>query len=189
MAMIQEAVLGLLAREPSHGYALWQTLQSWSVDETIQSSSVYMAIKRLADAEAIEVVALGPAPRHGERPRHTFAITDAGRDRLGRWLSQRPATVEDLRLRIAIAQPADDLAVLIDWVAQALVDTQRRLGAAPGGLAPAAAVSDAPTWDSACALAMSTLSFHELSARAQWLAEAHAQLRRLHALASTHRGP
>ena len=79
MAMIQEAVLGLLAREPSHGYALWQTLQSWSADETIQTSSVYMAIKRLADAEAIEVVALGPAPRHGERPRHTFAITEAGR--------------------------------------------------------------------------------------------------------------
>lgn len=184
MAMIQEAVLGLLAREPSHGYALWQTLQRWSVDETIQTSSVYMAIKRLADAEAIEVVALGPAPRHGERPRHTFAITETGRDRLDRWLAQRPATVEDLRLRIAIAQPADDLLVLIDWVAQALVDTQRRLGAAPGS--PVA--DDAPTWDSACALAMSTLSFHELSARAQWLAEAHAQLRRLHALASTHRG-
>ena len=185
MAMIQEAVLGLLAREPSHGYALWQTLQSWSVDETIQSSSVYMAIKRLADAEAIEVVALGPAPRHGERPRHTFAITEAGRDRLERWLAQRPATVEDLRLRIAIAQPADDLAVLIDWVSQALVSTQQRLGAAA---APAAAgvPDDAPSWESAAALAMSTLSFHELSARAQWLAEAHAQLRRLHAIASTH---
>lgn len=189
MAMIQEAVLGLLAREPSHGYALWQTLQSWSVDETIQSSSVYMAIKRLADAEAIEVVALGPAPRHGERPRHTFAITEAGRGRLDRWLSQRPATVEDLRLRIAIAQPADDLAVLIDWVAQALVDTQQRLGAAPAPAATGAAAADeVATWESACAMAMSTLSFHELSARAQWLAEAHAQLRRLHALASTERG-
>jgi DNA-binding PadR family transcriptional regulator len=183
MAMIQEAVLGLLAREPSHGYALWQTLQGWSVDETIQSSSVYMAIKRLADAEAIEVVALGPAPRHGERPRHTFAITEAGRDRLDRWLSQRPATVEDLRLRIAIAQPADDLSVLIDWVNQALVDTQRRLGAAP-----AAPVEEEASWESACALAMSTLSFHELSARAQWLAEANAQLRRLHALATAKRG-
>jgi DNA-binding PadR family transcriptional regulator len=186
MAMIQEAVLGLLNREPSHGYALWQTLQSWSVDETIQTSSVYMAIKRLADAEAIEVVALGPAPRHGERPRHTFAITEAGRDRLDRWLSQRPTTVEDLRLRIAIAQPADDLSVLIDWVAQALVETQQRL-ASPAAVATsaAAAAEEAHTWDSACALAMSTLSFHELSARAQWLAEAHAQLRKLHTLAST----
>jgi DNA-binding PadR family transcriptional regulator len=189
MAMIQEAVLGLLAREPSHGYALWQTLQSWSVDETIQTSSVYMAIKRLADAEAIEVVALGPAPKHGERPRHTFAITETGRDRLNRWLSQRPVTVEDLRLRIAIAQPADDLGVLIEWVAQAMVETQRRLGSAAGGAGAAPAIEDAANWDSVCALAMSTLSFHELSARAVWLAEAHAQLRRLHDLAaSTQRG-
>jgi DNA-binding PadR family transcriptional regulator len=182
MAMIQEAVLGLLAKEPSHGYALWQKLQSWSADpEAIQSSSVYMAIRRLADVEAIEVAAVGPAPRPGERPRHTYAITEAGRARLGRWLSQPPATVEDLRLRIAVAQPLGDLDVLLEWVTVALADTQRRLGSVvPAGVVAPGSV----TWDSACEMAMSTLAFHELSARAQWLAEAHAQLRQLHELAA-----
>jgi DNA-binding PadR family transcriptional regulator len=181
MAMIQEAVLGLLAKEPSHGYALWQKLQSWSADpEAIQSSSVYMAIRRLAESEAIEVAALGPAPRPGERPRHTYAITDAGRKRLERWLSQPPATVEDLRLRIAVAQPLGDLNVLLEWVTRALADTQARLGS----VVPSAAMTGSLSWDSACEMAMSTLAFHELSARAQWLAEAHAQLRQLHELAS-----
>jgi DNA-binding PadR family transcriptional regulator len=182
MAMIQEAVLGLLAKEPSHGYALWQKLQSWSADpEVIQSSSVYMALRRLAEAEAIEVVAFGPAPRPGERPRHTYAITDAGRERLDRWLSQQPATVEDLRLRIAVAQPVDDLNVLLEWVTAALAETQRRLGSASPSSGHATA---SPSWETACEMALSTLAFHELSARAQWLAEAHAQLRRLLQLAS-----
>jgi DNA-binding PadR family transcriptional regulator len=181
MAMIQEAVLGLLAREPSHGYALWQTLQGWSAEpESIQSSSVYMALKRLAEAEAIEVIASAPGPRPGERPRHTYAITPVGRSRLDGWLAQQPATIEDLRLRIALAQPADDLSVLIEWVVGALAEIQQQLGTAPMGAREREAVS----WESACALALSRLTFHEQSARAQWLAEAHAQLQRLRALAS-----
>lgn len=180
--MIQEAVLGLLAREPSHGYGLWQTLQGWSAEpESIQTSSVYMALRRLAEAEAIEVIASAPAPQPGERPRHTYAITAAGRARLDGWLAQQPATVEDLRLRIALAQPADDLAVLVEWVVNELAETQQRLGTAPVGPRH----REAATWDSACALALSRLTFYELSARAQWLAEAHAQLQRLRALASS----
>jgi DNA-binding PadR family transcriptional regulator len=185
MAMIQEAVLGLLSREPSHGYALWQRLQSWSADpESIQTSSVYMALRRLAEADAIEVVATAPAPRPGERPRHTFAITGVGQRRLDEWLAQPPTSVEHLRLRIALAQPIDDLVTLIDWVVNALGETQRRLGVAPsrGG-------DEERSWGSACEMALSTLTFHELSARAQWLAEAHAQLRKLHALAAAQPRP
>jgi DNA-binding PadR family transcriptional regulator len=185
MAMIQEAVLGLLAREPSHGYALWQKLQSWSADpDSIQSSSVYMALKRLADAGVIEVV--GPAPAHGsgERPRYTFGLTAAGRDRLEQWLAQAPSSTEELRLRIALAQPVDDLSALIEWVVAALAETQQRLGAAPGDRRR---IADLDPWDAASAMALSALEFRELSARAQWLAEAHAQLQALRALASTHR--
>jgi DNA-binding PadR family transcriptional regulator len=182
MAMIQDAVLGLLAREPSHGYALWQTLQSWSADpESIQSSSVYMALKRLSDAGAIEVVGQAPVHGSGERPRFTFGLTEAGRDRLARWLAQPPTSTEQLRLRIALAQPLDDLTALVDWVVAALAETQKRLGAPPTDRRH---VAQGDAWSAASAMALSALEFRELSARAQWLAEAHAQLQTLRALAS-----
>lgn len=184
MAMIQDAVLGLLAREPSHGYALWQTLQSWSAEpESIQSSSVYMALSRLSDAGAIEVVGETHVHGSGNRPRFTFGLTDTGYERLSKWLAQPPSSPEELRLRIALAQPVDDLAVLIEWVVDALAETQRRLGAAPGDRRHAG--HPAP-WDTACAMALSALEFRELSARAQWLAEAHAQLQKLRELALSH---
>lgn len=182
MAMIQDAVLGLLAKEPSHGYALWQTLRSWSADpESIQSSSVYMALKRLSDAGAIEVVGTAPAHGSGERPRFTFALTESGRDRLDRWLAQPPASTEQLRLRIALAQPPDDLRALTEWVVAALAQTQKRLGVRP---ADPRQVAHVDAWAAASAMALAALEIRELSARAQWLAEAHAQLQKLHALAS-----
>lgn len=181
--MIQDAVLGLLAREPSHGYALWQTLREWSAEpESIQGSSVYMALKRLSEAGVIEAV--GPAPAHGsgERPRFTFALTDAGRDRYERWLAETPSSTEDVRLRIALAQPADDLTALITWVTVALAETQQRLGEFSIDHRP---VPSTDPWQTACAMAMSRLAFRELSAHAQWLAEAHAQLQALRALATS----
>jgi DNA-binding PadR family transcriptional regulator len=183
MALIQDAVLGLLAKEPSHGYALWQKLQGWSAEpESVRSSSVYMALNRLAEAGAIQAIGEAPVHGSGERPRFTFALTENGRDRLDRWLAAPPSSTDELRLRIALAQPADDLSALIEWVATALAETQKRLGAAPGhrGHDP-----QADPWDVASAIALSALEFRELSARAQWLAEAHAQLQTLRALASS----
>ncbi|HEY6758083.1 MAG TPA: PadR family transcriptional regulator [Baekduia sp.] len=187
MAMIQDAVLGLLAREPSHGYALWQTLRGWSADpDSIQGSSVYMALKRLADSGVIEAV--GPAPAHGsgERLRFTFALTEDGRARYDRWLAEVPSSADDVRLRIALAQPADDLTPLIDWVVGALADAQERLGALSADHRVAAEEHEG-AWEVASAIAMSRLTFRELSARAQWLAEAHAQLQTLRGLATRDR--
>jgi DNA-binding PadR family transcriptional regulator len=187
MAMIQDAVLGLLAREPSHGYSLWQTLRSWAADpESIQGSSVYMALKRLSDAGAIEAV--GPAPTHGsgERPRFTFGLTDAGRARYERWLAESPSSADDVRLRIALAQPADDVGTLIEWVVAAMAETQKRLGDFAAEHRP---VAQLDSWEAASAMAMSRLAFRELSAKAQWLAEAHAQLQTLRGLATSAQHP
>jgi DNA-binding PadR family transcriptional regulator len=184
MAMIQDAVLGLLAKEPSHGYALWQTLRSWSTEpQSIQSSSVYMALRRLSEAGAIEAV--GPAPAHGsgERPRFTFGLTDAGRDRYERWLAEPPSSADDVRVRIVLAQPADDLAALIAWVVAALAETQKRLG----DFSEHRPIARVDSWEAASAMAMSRLAFRELSARAQWLAEAHAQLQTLRGVAASTR--
>jgi DNA-binding PadR family transcriptional regulator len=182
MAMIQEAVLALIAREPSHGYALWQTLRSVSADpDSVQTSSVYTALKRLDEAGAIEVVGDAPTRGSGERPRFTYGTTDIGHERARKWMVQRPSSSEELRLRIALAQPVDDLSDLIEWVAADLGETQRRLGAAPG--AQRSSLGCATSWETACAIALSALEFRELSARAQWLAECHAQLQKLRELA------
>jgi DNA-binding PadR family transcriptional regulator len=183
--MIQDAVLGLLAKDRSHGYALWQTLRGWSADpDAIQGSSVYMALKRLAEAGAIEAV--GPAPAHGsgERPRLTFGLTRDGRDRYERWLAEPPSSADDVRLRIALAQPADDLGALIDWVVGSLAETQKRLGAFATEHRPDTQLDP---WEAQSAMAMSRLAFRELSARAQWLAEAHAQLQSLRSLSASAR--
>ncbi|MES1171232.1 MAG: hypothetical protein ABUL56_02610, partial [Actinomycetota bacterium] len=106
--------------------------------------------------------------------------------RLGKWLAQRPTSMDEFRLRIALAQPGDDLSMLIEWVAVELAETHRRLGAPPGDRS-----HDAPTdpWAVASAMALSALEFRELSARAQWLAEAHAQLQSLRTLAASHPQP
>lgn len=198
MALIQDAVLGLLAREPSYGYALWRTMQGWSSDpDSVASSSVYMAITRMAKAGIVEPVGDSPpVPGSGKHPRHTYGLTDAGRDRLGKWLAQRPSSMDEFRLRIALAQPGDDLSALIAWVTAELAETQRRLGAYASqqgrlGVAPGDRSHEAPKhpWDVASAMALSALEFRELSARAQWLAEAHAQLQSLRTLAASHRQP
>lgn len=177
MAMIQDAVVGLLAREENHGYALWQTLRAWSPDpESIQASSVYNAVKRLSDAGVVAPVQ--PAtPVYGDRLRVTFRLTETGWDRYARWLTERPASADDVRLRIALAKPGADLSATIEWVIGALAETQARLGAfATQHPVPNGSGDDAGPWDAAAALAVSRLAFRELSARAQWLAEAHTQL-------------
>lgn len=181
MALIQDAVLGLLAREENHGYALWQTLRAWSPDpDSIQASSVYNAVKRLADSGAVTPV--GGTPEYGDRLRMTFALTPAGWERYERWLTEAPASADEVRVRIALAAPGADLTATIDWVVEALAETQRRLGAfAAHHPVPA---TDA-AWEAAAAMAVSRLAFRELSARAQWLAEAHAQLQAIARLAAS----
>lgn len=179
VAMIQDAVIGLLAREENHGYALWQTLRSWSPDpDSIQASSVYNAVKRLADAGIVTPV--GSTPEYGDRLRVTFTLTPAGWERYERWLDEPPASADEVRLRIALAAPGADLTATIDWVVQAIAETQSRLGE----FATHHPVPDAgAAWDTAAAMAVSRLAFRELSAKAQWLAEAHAQLQAIARLA------
>jgi DNA-binding PadR family transcriptional regulator len=185
MALIQDAVLGLLAREPSHGYALRQAIQELLGEpEEIPSSSVYMAIRRLEEAGAIERAAPSPPPGSEKRPRFTYDVTELGHERFDKWLAQPPGSMGDLRLRIGLAQPLDDLSSLIDWVVAEGAQTQKRLGAAPGSRGYTAPEDP---WAAASAIALSALEFRALSARAQWLAEAHAQLQSLRALASSYR--
>lgn len=187
MAMIQDGVLALLARGPSHGYALWQTLRSWSADpDSVQGGSVYAALRRLEKAGALREVVVDAAPLSTrDRPmRIDFALTDDGRARYQRWREEPPSSVEDLRLRLALVAPTDDLQSLSLWVKDELAATQLRLGAISSEHRGAV---QADSWEAAARLALSRLTFREVSARAQWLAEVHSQLQTLRRMAESER--
>jgi DNA-binding PadR family transcriptional regulator len=80
---LRHAVLGLLAAEPASGYELTQRFErslahAWHASH----SQIYPELSKLQDAGMVEVVAEGP------RNRKTWAVTDAGRAELRRWLME-----------------------------------------------------------------------------------------------------
>jgi len=83
---LRHALLGLLADEPASGYDLTRRFEkalrryAWHA----QHSQIYPELGRLADDGLVEVVA------EGARGRRTYAITDAGRAELRRWLLHPP---------------------------------------------------------------------------------------------------
>lgn len=80
-------ILGLLAPRPRHGYELVQEIDSMRLRQwaRIGSSTVYVALERLEDRGHLE----STVDREGNRPqRNVYAITDAGRVRLGKLVKQ-----------------------------------------------------------------------------------------------------
>lgn len=79
---LRYALLGLLAEEPASGYTLARKFErnlrryAWHA----QHSQIYPELNRLADEGLATVVEQGP------RGRRTYAITDAGRVELRRWV-------------------------------------------------------------------------------------------------------
>jgi len=87
------AALGLLAQEPGSGYDLLKHFEKsmanvWPATQ----SQLYGELNKLADAELIEVSAIGP------RGRKEYRITDAGRAELRRWVANPE---EDAKFRSA----------------------------------------------------------------------------------------
>jgi DNA-binding PadR family transcriptional regulator len=79
------ALLAAIAREPLTGYALAQQLRDpigffWET----RHSQIYPELSRLERAGLISSSS-GHGP--GPRPKRTYAITDAGRDELRRWIA------------------------------------------------------------------------------------------------------
>ena len=81
-------LLGLLEREPSHGYDLKRDYDTYfGRGKPLPYGQVYATLSRLArDGKAIA----GPA-EHGEGPdRKRYTITEAGIADVEHWLSERP---------------------------------------------------------------------------------------------------
>lgn len=174
------AVLGLVARRPTYGYALMQQLRRWAVDPTtIRTSSIYTALTRLEREQLIEQRGSAPATASERQPRITYGVTPAGNERLDRWYASKPASYEELRIRIALARP-QDIDTLIGFVHTA---EQECLDLMHGLDAPAldAGTVQRQPWEALCGAILGSLDMTELAARSRWLQDARAALEAIRA--------
>lgn len=104
------AVLGLIAEQPTHGYAAAQALsphgeigQVWSLSRPL----VYRALQKLRDAQLVEPAGTESA---GGPQRELLTCTDAGRAALASWLAEPVRHLRDARtvlmLKLAFLQRA-----------------------------------------------------------------------------------
>jgi DNA-binding PadR family transcriptional regulator len=113
-------LLGLLDREPSHGYDLKRDYDTYfGRGKPLPYGQVYATLSRLArDGKAIA----GPA-EHGEGPdRKRYAITEAGVKDVERWLSE-PAAPEPHLQTVLFAKVV--LALMLGRPAERYLDLQR----------------------------------------------------------------
>jgi DNA-binding PadR family transcriptional regulator len=119
----QEAVLAMLAKEPSHGYQLRARLRQalGPLGEAMNDGQVYVTLTRL---EKAGLVTAEPTAGRPDRPdRKMYELTAAGQQRVAEWLAEVSWPKPDLAefhlklIAAAAAGLADPLAI---------VDTQRR---------------------------------------------------------------
>jgi DNA-binding PadR family transcriptional regulator len=119
----QEAVLALLAKEPSHGYELRARLQQalGSLGDAMNAGQIYVTLTRL---EKAGLVTAERSPGHLDRPdRKVYALTPDGQQRVSDWIAEVSWPKPDLAefhlklIAAAAAGLADPLTI---------VDTQRR---------------------------------------------------------------
>lgn len=175
----RKAVLGLIARRPTYGYAVLLQLRRWAQHpQTIRTSAVYTALSRLEADQLIECRGTDEAPDAAGPSRVFYRVTDAGQADLDAWLGSAPQSYEELRLRIALARPRD-LPLLIRSMSAAeqacLAQLRDRDGSIPPGVA-----SRALPWEALCGTLLGTLDVGELAGRAKWLQDARVALESLH---------
>ena len=121
--MQQEAVLALLAKEPSHGYELRARLHQalGPLGEAMNAGQIYVTLTRL---EKAGLVTAERSAGLADRPdRKVYALTAAGQRRVADWLAEVSWPKPDLtefHLKLIAAAAAR----LADPVA--MVDAQRR---------------------------------------------------------------
>ncbi|MFD0683987.1 PadR family transcriptional regulator [Actinomadura fibrosa] len=120
---MQDAVLAMLAKEPSHGYGLRGRLRRTlgPLGESMNAGQIYVTLARLEKAGLVVSERADGLP---DRPdRKVYALTPAGQLRVSAWLAEVDWPKPDLaefHLKLAAAAAAR----LADPVA--LVDAQRR---------------------------------------------------------------
>ena len=121
--MQQEAVLALLAKEPSHGYELRARLHQalGPLGEAMNAGQIYVTLTRL---EKAGLVTAERSAGLADRPdRKVYALTAAGQRRVADWLAEVSWPKPDLT-EFHLKLIAGAAARLADPVA--MVDAQRR---------------------------------------------------------------
>jgi DNA-binding PadR family transcriptional regulator len=138
----QEVVLALLAKEPSHGYQLRARLREalGPVGEAMNAGQIYVTLSRL---EKAGLVASEPDAGLPDRPdRKVYALTAAGQQRVGSWLTEISWPKPDLAefhlklIASAAARLADPLTIVNAQrreLLRRLRDAQRAAMAEPHG--------------------------------------------------------
>jgi DNA-binding PadR family transcriptional regulator len=116
---VQDVVLALLAKEPSHGYQLRARLREalGPVGDAMNAGQIYVTLNRLERAGLVECER---TPGLADRPdRKVYAVTAAGHQRLASWLADvewpGPAPAEfHLKLVAAAASKLADPLAIVD---------------------------------------------------------------------------
>jgi DNA-binding PadR family transcriptional regulator len=117
---VQDVVLALLAKEPSHGYELRARLQAalGPLRDALNAGQVYVTLTRLEKAGMVTAEHVGQADRPD---RKVYALTAEGQQRVQTWLADvswnRPTEFHLKLIAAAAARLADPVE---------LVDLQRR---------------------------------------------------------------
>ena len=140
--MRQEAILAMLAKEPSHGYQLRARLAKalGPLGDAMNAGQVYVALARLEKAGLVDGRAVAGSP---DRPdRKVYALTPDGQQRVADWLAEvswpRPDLAEfHLKLVAAAAARLADPLGIVDAQRRELLrrlrDAQRAAMAEPDG--------------------------------------------------------
>ncbi|XVU20737.1 PadR family transcriptional regulator [Actinoplanes sp. CA-054009] len=114
-------LLGLLEREPSHGYDLKRDYDTYfGRGKSLPFGQVYSTLARLArDGKVVmDEIAAGGGP-----DRKRYVITDAGATEVNAWLTE-PVAAEPHLQSVLFAKVV--LALMLDRPAEDYLDTQRR---------------------------------------------------------------
>ena len=95
MAVTRVLVLGVLLKQPMHGYEVRRELESWNAEQwaNVAYGSIYFSLAKMAEEHLVQVVSTN---ERGNRPARTvYAITDQGREEFARllrelWWEYRP---------------------------------------------------------------------------------------------------
>jgi DNA-binding PadR family transcriptional regulator len=173
------AVLGLVARRPTYGYALVEQLGHGPLEESLVPThrSIYKMLRALKEEQLIELL----DSEHDREPdgpsRRRYGVTPEGERRLEAWLRSRPETFTDLRLRVAAARQ-QDLPLLIDVVRDAEHACLARLQElrAPD---VASLSHRGGSWEAVSAALLSSIEVSEVAGRSKLLRDLRRELEAL----------
>ncbi len=129
MAVTRVLVLGVLLKQPMHGYEVRRELERWNAEQwaNIAYGSIYFCLAKMAEERLVEVVS---AEDRGNRPARTvYAITDQGRLEFTRllrelWWEYRPA-IDPFRVALSFMNclPRDEVLAALRHRADGLHST------------------------------------------------------------------